>query len=412
MDSTKSSQRFTTSQTVSIIGAGVMGRGIAAAAVRAGMTVRLSDSSIVAAEDAVQQILTQHESRARQHLRLVDPTADPIISVATDDSEIANADLIIEAVTENYAIKSAILSRIEPHLRSGAIIASNSSSLSLTQFSRSLQQPGRFCGLHFCHPVSERLLVEVVYTDTTTSDTRNRAKAFATSLGMAPIVVRDSPGFLLNRLLVPYLNEALELLLDGADIESLDRAAADFGMPQGPLASFDEFGIDVAIAVGRSLYQAFPERIVPSELLIAMYKSGRLGRKSGGGFYQTQTDARVGRVDPKVLDLIRERRRSNHTLSDSVISQRLFLPVLLEATRILQESLVDSRSAIDYAMRQGLGMRRPNSGIFSWANCFGKRTLLDWLKPLQSLGQRFEPTQLLLDAAKCNKEFREAAGAA
>jgi 3-hydroxyacyl-CoA dehydrogenase len=301
MDSTNSSQRFTTSQTVSIIGAGVMGRGIAAAAVRAGMTVRLSDSNIVAAEDAVQQILTQHESRAGQHLRLVDPTADPIISVATDDSEIANADLIIEAVTENYAIKSAILSRIEPHLRSGAIMASNSSSLSLTQISKSLQQPGRFCGLHFCHPVSERLLVEVVYTDTTTSDTLNRAKAFATSLRMAPIVVRDSPGFLLNRLLVPYLNETLELLLDGADIESLDRAAADFGMPQGPLASFDEFGIDVAIAVGRSLYQAFPERIVPSELLIAMYKSGRLGRKSGGGFYQTQADARVGRVDPKVL---------------------------------------------------------------------------------------------------------------
>jgi 3-hydroxyacyl-CoA dehydrogenase len=176
MDSTKSSQRFTTSQTVSIIGAGVMGRGIAAAAVRAGMTVRLSDSSIVAAEDAVQQILTKHESRAGLHLRLVDPTADPIISVATDDSEIANADLIIEAVTENYSIKSAILSRIEPHLRSGAIIASNSSSLSLTQFSKSLQQPGRFCGLHFCHPVSERLLVEVVYTDTTTADTLNRAK--------------------------------------------------------------------------------------------------------------------------------------------------------------------------------------------------------------------------------------------
>lgn len=389
-----------------------MGREIAAAAARAGMTVRLSDSNLAVAADAVQQILSLHESRVGQHLRLVEPGAGPEISVATDDTEIADADLVIEAVTENLAIKSAILSRIEPQLRSGAIFASNSSSLSLTQLSKVLQTPGRFCGLHFCHPVSERPLVEVIYTDTTTSDTLNRVNAFATSLRMAPIIIRDSPGFLLNRLLVPYLNEALELLLEGADIESLDRAAAAFGMPQGPLALFDEFGIDVAIAVGRSLYQAYPERIVPSELLIAIYKSGRLGRKAGGGFYPTQTDAREGRVDPKVLDLIRERRRSNCPLSDSVISRRLFVPVLLEATRILQEKLVDSPSAIDAALRRGLGMRCPNSGIFSWANAIGARTLLDWLKPLHSLGQRFEPTQLLFGAAKCTKESPEIAGAA
>lgn len=412
MDSTKSSQCFTTSQTVSIIGAGVMGRGIAAAAVRAGMTVRLSDSSIVAAEDAVQQILTKHESRAGLHLRLVDPTADPIISVATDDSEIANADLIIEAVTENYSIKSAILSRIEPHLRSGAIIASNSSSLSLTQFSKSLQQPGRFCGLHFCHPVSERLLVEVVYTDTTTADTLNRAEAFATSLRMAPIVVRDSPGFLLNRLLVPYLNEALELLLDGADIKSLDRAATDFGMPLGPLALFDEFGMDVAIAVGRSLYQAFPERIVPSELLIAMYKSGRLGRKCGGGFYSTQADANACEVDPKVMELIQDRRRSQTSLPDDVVQRRLFLPMLLEATRAVEESLIDCPSTIDAALRNGLGMRRPDCGILSWANAIGAAKLLDCLRPLQTIGQRFEPTQMLLSAAVSKKPLFQIAGAA
>jgi 3-hydroxyacyl-CoA dehydrogenase len=412
MDSTNSSQRFTTSPTVSIIGAGVMGRGIAAAAVRAGMTVRLSDSNIVAAEDAVQQILTQHESRAGQYLRLVDPTADPIISVATDDSEIANADLIIEAVTENYAIKSAILSRIEPHLRSGAIMASNSSSLSLTQFSKSLQQPGRFCGLHFCHPVSERLLVEVVYTDTTTSETLNRARAFATSLRMAPIVVRDSPGFLLNRLLVPYLNEALELLLDGADIDSLDRAAAGFGMPLGPLTLFDEFGVDVAIAVGRSLYQAFPERIVPSELLIAMYKSGRLGRKSGGGFYSTQADANAGQVDRKVQELIQERRRSQTSLPDDIVRLRLFLPMLLEATRAVEESLMDRPSTIDAALRNGLGMCRPDCGIFSWANAIGAARLLNCLQPLQTMGQRFEPTQLLLNAAESKKPFFQIAGAA
>lgn len=396
---------FQVSPTLSIIGAGVMGRGIAAAAVRAGILVRISDSNIAAAAEAVEQILNSRESRTNQHPRLVDPTADPLISVATDDVEIADADLIIEAVPENFALKSLILSRIEPHLRSGTIMASNSSSLSIVQLSAALQTPGRFCGMHFCHPVSERPLVEVIHTDATNPETLRRATAFATAIRMAPIVMGDSPGFLLNRLLVPYLNETLELLLDGADIEAIDRAAADFGMPQGPLASFDEFGIDVAIAVGRSLYRAFPERIVPSELLIAMYKSGRLGRKSGGGFYRTQCDARAGRLDPSVLDLIRERRRSDNSLSEDAITRRLFLPVLLEATRTLQESLVVSPLVIDAALRTGLGMRGSGSGIFAWANSIGARTLIEWLQPLQALGKRFEPTQLLLDAAMNGTEF-------
>ena len=282
----------------------------------------------------------------------------------------------------------------------------------MTQLSEALRNPGRFCGFHFCHPVSERPLVEIVHTEATTSDTLRRAKAFAASLRTVPIVIRDSPGFLLNRLLVPYLNETLELLQDGADIPSLDRAAADFGMPHGPLASFDEFGIDVAIAVGRSLYRAFPERIVPSELLIAMYKSGRLGRKSGSGFYRTQQDAAAGRVDPHVLDMIRERLRTDNRPSDEEIRRRLFLPMLLEATRVLQESLVNSSLIIDTALRNGLGMVRPDCGIFAWADPIGAKTLIDWLQPLQKLGQRFETTVQLQAAAMKNTRIGASAGVA
>ena len=398
---------FHSDQTVSIIGAGVMGRGIAAACVCAGIPVRISDANSSAAKEAVEQILNCRESRANQHPRLVDPTAAPLVSVAADDAEIADADLIIEAVPENFALKTAILSRIESHLRCETVIASNSSSLSIAQLSAALQAPGRFCGLHFCHPVSARPLVEVVYTDATTPETIRRATAFAATLRLAPIVIRDSPGFLLNRLLVPYLNESLELLLDGADIETLDHAAVSFGMPHGPMASFDEFGIDVAIAVGRSLYRAFPERIVPCELLIAMYKSGRLGRKSGGGFYQTQGDARAGRLDPHVIDLIRERRRGENRLSEDVITRRLFLPFLLEATRTLQESLVACPLVVDAVLRSGLGMNGSGSGIFAWANSIGARTLVDWLQPLHALGKRFEPTSLLLDAAIRNISIGE-----
>ncbi len=386
-----------------------MGRGIAAAALRAGMIVRVSDSCNSAATAAVEHILTSRESYAKQHPRFVDPIAGPLITVATDDADVANADLIIEAVPENLALKTAILSRIEPHLRSGTIIASNSSSLSIAQLSTALLAPGRFCGMHFCHPVSERPLVEIVYTHATEPDTIRRATAFATALRMAPLVMRDSPGFLLNRLLVPFLNEAIELLLDGAAVEALDEAALEFGMPAGPLALFDEFGMDVALAVGRSLYQAFPNRIVPSELIIRMYKSGRLGRKCGHGFYSTPWATGDRQVSPEVRQLIADRLRGSKRPDSDAIRHRLILPMLLEATRALEEQLVDNPEAIDKALHDGLGLTPRYSGLFGWARSVGSGRILQWLAPLQHLGNRFEPTDTLLTGAWDAEQHRTAA---
>jgi len=257
--------------------------------------------------------------------------------------------------------------------------------------------------MHFCHPVNERPLVEVVGAETTSPETLDRAFAFASSLGMSPIIVGDSPGFLLNRLLVPYLNEALEMLLEGADVTALDRAAKAFGMPQGPLALFDDFGIDVALAVGRSLFWTFPDRIVPSELLIAMYKAGLRGRKAGGGFFVDQAAAEAGQLAPHATELIDKRRRSNTTFSDDEISRRLFLPMLLEATRTLDESLVATATTIDQSLRDGLGMTDAYCGLFGWADSVGATTIIDWLRPLESLGKRFEPTEMLLTAAAENR---------
>ncbi|HQX52000.1 MAG TPA: 3-hydroxyacyl-CoA dehydrogenase NAD-binding domain-containing protein [Planctomycetaceae bacterium] len=393
-------------QTVSIIGAGVMGHGIAELSVRAGMRVRICDSNAAAAEAAVEAIKNPRrgELLIPQFLDVSD-AAD--ISAATCDAEIADADLIIETVSENLALKTAILSRIEPFLPSRTIVASNSSSFPISQLASSLKNPARFCGLHFCHPVSERPLVEVVGGKSTSRQTLERAFAFATSLGKAPIVVQDSPGFLLNRLLVPYLNEAMELLLEGADVAALDRTAKMFGMPQGPLALFDEFGIDVALSVGRSLFWTFPDRIVPSELLIAMYKSGLRGRKSGGGFYLTPEAADTGQLAPRVMELIAARQRANYSFSDEQIQRRLLLPMLLEATRALQESLVVSSTTIDTALRDGLGMTSLYRGLFGWADSIGAATIIDWLRPLEALGKRFESTELLQDAARNNHHIGE-----
>ncbi|MCA9090501.1 MAG: hypothetical protein KDA90_17915 [Planctomycetaceae bacterium] len=373
-------------QKIGIIGAGVMGRGIAEACMCAGFTVILGDVATPVAEAAVQQLKARVSNSA-------------LVKPASCDADFSEIDLLIEAAPEDIQVKSTILSGIESHLHDGAIIASNTSSLSLTELGRSLSNATRFCGLHFCHPVRERRLVEVVAAKDTGDEIIARVSQFATKIGKRPLTVRDTPGFVLNRLLVPYLNESLELLLHGAPVELLDRAAASFGMRWRPLELFDEFGIDVAISVGRSLYRAWPDRIVPSELLIAMYKSGRHGRKSGGGFYHTAATAQRGELDPEVIRLIQHRRRSNETVSNQSAQLRLFLPMLLEATRIVEESLVPDVASIDAVLRGGLGLTRSDAGIFSWANMIGYHNLAVWLEDFRPLGKRFEPTQTFQRAA-------------
>lgn len=385
---------------VGVIGAGLMGRQIAQASFKVGMRVIIRDVDTEAAAAAVERIKTSQAGVGCDHSSSATELGVPTISVARSNDELADADLIIEAAPEDFALKTELYAQIEQNLKPAAIVASNSSSLPISQLAAIWADPGRFCGLHFCHPVSERPLVEVVSAKTTSPETLARAHAYAEALGMAPISVRDSPGFVLNRLLVLYMNEVLELVLDGVDITVLDRAAKDFGMPMRPLALLDEFGIDVALAVGTSLYRAYPERVVPSELLIAVYKSGRRGRKTGAGFYETPGDAEQGRLAPDVVEIISQRRRKSPMSPDVPVDERLRLPILLESTRMLQETLVASPHLIELVLRNGLGLTDKFEGLFAWAKSTGADTILKWLKRLEPLGKRFEPTQRLRDAAE------------
>jgi 3-hydroxyacyl-CoA dehydrogenase/enoyl-CoA hydratase/3-hydroxybutyryl-CoA epimerase/enoyl-CoA isomerase len=385
-------------RTVSIIGAGVMGRGIAIANVNAGIHVRISDMNDAVAKAAVDEILAACPSPTGTAGQSVQTANSPVVSMAHSDAEIADADLIIEAVVENAEIKTALLSRLEPFIRSDTLVASNSSSVSMTHLASCLLDSSRFCGLHFCHPVSDRRLVEIVGAETTSPETLATIHSYATSIGMAPIAVKDGPGFLLNRLLVLYLNEALELLLDGADLEAINTAASQFGLPTGPLAQIDEFGIDVALEVGRTLFWKYPERIAPSSLLVGMYKAGRLGRKSGNGFY-FDNGHRHRTIVPSVREMIRERSHDREPPSETEISRRLFLPMFLEATRTLDESLVESTTIIDTALRDGLGLTHAYRGLFAWADSMGAARLLEWLHRFEPLGKRFEPTPYVLDVA-------------
>ncbi len=192
---------------------------------------------------------------------------------------------MIEAVVENPEVKKQIFARLEPQLREDAILASNTSTIPITHLAEGLKRPEQFCGIHFFNPVRKMPLVEVIRGRQTSDETVATAVAYAKSIGKSPIVVNDGPGFLVNRLLLPYMNEAIELLLDGVEISAIDSAARNFGMPMGPIALFDVVGLDTAFYAGRVMYDAFPGPHCGVAGCAGADQSGPAGSEIGRGFF-------------------------------------------------------------------------------------------------------------------------------
>ena len=393
--------------TVGVLGAGIMGAGIAAANIKRGIPVVLSDASQEALaagargtmEEAAYDALTQCVHAER----LLELT--PLLRVSGSEVGLAACDLIVEAIVENIDIKKRVFARLEPQLGADAILASNTSTIPVSQLAAGLQRPDRFCGMHFFNPVRRMKLVEVVRGDATSDQTIVTAVAYAKRLGKLPIVVNDGPGFLVNRLLLPYMNEAMELLSEGVDIAAIDRASRVFGMPIGPIELYDLVGIDTAFYAGRTMWEAYPERISVSPILISMVKSGRLGQKTGRGFY-LHHDRRKGALpDPELEGFLAPYVRGRKELSMEQLTMRLFLPMLLEATRVLEERIVRDPRDVDFGLIFGLGFPAFRGGLLFWADSLGARKILELLKPLEDLGKRTQPTPLLIRMAKEGRQF-------
>ena len=263
---------------VGIVGAGMMGAAIAAAHLRHLLPVVLYDIDANVLDAAAVSIAAEMRKAAGPSSpeplsRFLRPTADL--------AEVAGCDLVLESIVETLPLKLRLLAQLQPCLSPHSIVASNTSTIPIDQLAGGLADASRFCGIHFCHPVRQRPLVEIVRGPQTSDLTIAAAVAHAERIGRIPIVVRDGPGFVVNRLLFPYLGEALELLREGASVEAIERAATDFGMAIGPLRLMDEIGLDTTLRAAWVLATAFPERIVSSPVLVSMVKAGRLGQKSG-----------------------------------------------------------------------------------------------------------------------------------
>jgi 3-hydroxyacyl-CoA dehydrogenase len=239
----------------------------------------------------------------------------------------------------------------------------------------------------------------------TSDETVATAVAFAKNIGKSPIVVNDGPGFLVNRLLLPYMNESLELISDGAAIKAIERAAKDFGMPMGPITLYDVIGLDTAFYAGRVMYDAFPERTGASPILAALVKAGRLGQKTGSGFFAYKDKSGRGTPDKAADDLIKTYVRKQEKFTQEQITARLFLPMVLEATRILEAKVVRDVRDVDLGLIFGVGFPPFKGGLLFWADTLGAAKIIEMLKPFESLGPRAQPTPMLVEMAKTGRRF-------
>ncbi len=394
-------------KSVSVIGAGIMGRGIAAANLKRNIPVRITDADAAALDNGVEQTL--EEASYDKTTRRADPKRAvhyaSLLHATTSDDELTRADLVIEAVVEIPDVKRAVYARIEPKMAETALLATNTSTIPIGQLADRLIRPDDFCGIHFFNPVRKMPLVEVIRGKFTSDETIATAVAYAKSVGKSPVVVNDGPGFLVNRLLLFYMIEALELLLEGVEFKAIERAAKQFGMPMGPLTLYDVVGLDTAFFAGRVMYEAFPDRVALSPVVGALIKAGRKGQKTGAGFFKYPNGQERGEHDPKVLEIIAPYMRPPQKFTAEQITARLFLPMLLEATRVLEEKLVRDPRDVDLALIYGIGFPPFKGGLLFWADTIGLDKLLEMLKPLEPLGARMQPTELLFEMAKSGRPF-------
>jgi 3-hydroxyacyl-CoA dehydrogenase/enoyl-CoA hydratase/3-hydroxybutyryl-CoA epimerase len=390
-----------------VLGAGIMGGGIAWLFSRYGRLVRMKDVSWEAvargyaeAADYYRQLvklhrLKEHEAGLGMHR----------ITGALDYSGFRQVDVVVEAVVEKMDVKKGVLVEVEAAVASDTVICSNTSALSITEMATAMEHPSRFVGMHFFNPVNRMPLVEVIAGAESSDEAVATVVALARALGKVPVVVKDSPGFLVNRILIPYMNEAGLLLQEGVAFERIDKLMEAFGMPMGPCVLADETGIDVGFKVIRKLAAAFAPRLEAASVLERMVGEGLLGRKAGGGFYlhegrQRHPNAAAVKLIGRHVDA-----GADVPVEEDVLD-RLILIMVNEAALCLQEGVIDRVDYLDMALITGIGFPPFRGGLLRYADSRGIPEIVQRLNELHVLyGARFEPAGLLKEMAAADAAF-------
>ncbi|MDH3585835.1 MAG: 3-hydroxyacyl-CoA dehydrogenase NAD-binding domain-containing protein, partial [Gammaproteobacteria bacterium] len=360
---------------VHVVGAGVMGGDIAAWCALRGHTVTLQDREQKYIDPAMERAAKLFEKRIRDESKRA--AASERLQSDVDGSGAARADLVIEAIFENLEAKQALYRSLQEKMPAGALLATNTSSIRLEDLREGLDAPQRFIGLHFFNPVAQLPLVEVIRCDDTEQDALDIGFGFVKGIGKLPLECRSSPGFVVNRILAPYMAEAMELAESGVPLAEIDRAAEAFGMPMGPVELVDSVGIDVALHVSKVLGAAM-NRPVP-EKLADMVEAGRLGRKSGEGFYRWENGKAV-------------KPAARAPAASEDIQDRLILPMVNEAVACLHDGVVSDDDLLDAGVIFGTGFAPFRGGPVNYARERGVDAVLGRLNEFtQRYGERFTP---------------------
>jgi 3-hydroxyacyl-CoA dehydrogenase/enoyl-CoA hydratase/3-hydroxybutyryl-CoA epimerase len=388
-----------------VIGAGIMGSGIAQWLSSRGVRVILRDvnpQAIAAGLERIRKLFGDRrvfsDKEARDGFDRVAPT--------TEIAPFDHVDLVIEAAVEKMEAKKKIFAQLdEQACNSETVLATNTSALSLAEIAGAVKNPGRVVGIHFFNPVHKMQLVEIVAAPQTAPETAQRAAQFARQIGKLPVVVKDSPGFLVNRILVPYLLEAGLLFENGARVTDIDEAMLDFGMPMGPLRLIDEVGVDIAADVAATLAARFSDRLRVPELLAKMVSSGWLGRKSGRGFY-VHSGKKKAVPNPEIISLCLSHDAA--ALNRHELQKRLALLIVNEAARCVEERISSGPEMVDFAMVMGTGFAPFRGGPLRYAESFGLRRVVDELERLGAVaGSRYTRCDLLKQLAAEGRRFYE-----
>jgi 3-hydroxyacyl-CoA dehydrogenase/enoyl-CoA hydratase/3-hydroxybutyryl-CoA epimerase len=390
---------------LTVVGAGFMGAAIGGTAVlRAGVDVRLRDTSIDRVKSGVQgaqKILRERLKRRRltkyEHRRL-----EALISGGTDWAGFGRADVAIEAVFEDLDVKQQVFRELEAVAGDGCILASNTSTIPISRIAEATRHPGRVIGMHFFSPVEKMPLLEVIVTEQTEPWATVTCVVLGRRMGKTVIVVRDRPGFWVNRILAPYLNEAGRMIGEGVPIEDIDQAGKRFGFPVGPVTLLDEVGLDVAHKASLVMHHAYGDRLTPVVGLSRMLDADRLGRKNGRGFYQYDKGKRKG-VDQSVYEVFDVDPRP---VPDLDIEKRLVFAMLNEAARALDEEVVRSARDGDIGAIFGIGFPPFRGGPLRHLDDLGAAHAVDTLERLaQAYGDRLTPAPILQRMAASNLRF-------
>ena len=393
--------------TVGIIGAGMMGSTIAQLAAQSGFNVLFQSAQKERHEYLKQRAgeITQRLEKAKQDSG--DTRKIGTISAVATDSDFAQADLIIEACAEEPDVKAAIFNRMAPVAKPGTVIASNTSSLSITTFKKGVPADCTLIGTHFFHPVDKMPLVEVIAPQGTSKSAIAQITGFISKLGKTPVAVKDSPCFLVNRLLYCYLVEAARIMVEKTPINWVEEAAIEFGMPMGPMALMDEVGLDVANMVATALENAFGERMnAPTELDEAL-KLGMVGKKTGQGIYSWDESGKRLGFDPRLtanLGLVLTDTKVDKELSKK-LTLRMILPMVDEAARCLEEKVVRRPREIDLCMVMGMGFPPFRGGLLRYADALGLDKVVAELETLYENAPKRKVSDYLKRLASENRGF-------